>query len=169
MTPDQALAILENFQNASPADRQALCNSIALAAPVWAKQAANRDGKIVSLIKQLNTKVQALIVAVTALNGGTPVASDAPESSEPEAAAFAPPAAGERFNKDGTPMSAADAAVEDEMDAATSGQGMNPNAPPPSVVPLPFVPDDTAVEVEAAPTPQIVAPRARNGSAQPKA
>lgn len=175
MSPDQALQILANFESASPADRQAACNSIAMTTPVWAKQAFSRDQKIVKLVnemnRQFNLKIAALVTVIKSLGGAIP---DAPvaEASD-ETAQSAPGAGGERFNKDGTPMSAEDAAMEDAMDAATEGQGDNPNAPAAAAFPAAIVPDGTPVEVPvaAAPVPPIVAPppRPRNGSAQPKA
>jgi hypothetical protein len=166
MTPDQALTILNNFQNASAADRQAVFNAIAIAAPTWAKGAFSRDQKIVALLQQLNTKVQALIIAVNTLNGGS-AAPDAPDA--PAGAEAAPSSGGQRFNKDGTPMSAEDMAMEDAMDAATAGLPPNQDAPAPSAMPAAAIPDGTPVE-----TPPVVItappPRPRNGSASaPKA
>lgn len=177
MSPDQALAILANFQNASPADRQAACNSIAMTTPVWAKQAFSRDQKIVALLQQMNRefnlKLAALVTVIKSLGGAIPDAPADENEGSPEESVHAPSRGNTpRMNADGTEMTPEQAAIEDLMDSETAGMAPNPNAPPPSAMPAAVIPDGTPIEVPvaAAPVPPIVAPpRTRNGSAQPKA
>jgi hypothetical protein len=148
MTPPQAQKIIEAIKKEGATEKLvATANSIALEVPGWLMELSRRN-------RELSAKIDAMHEIIT--NAGAPPVQAAAGAPVFDTGTTVPPSAQRpasrrgqpRVNADGTPMSAADQAIEDAMDTATEGQSPNEGMSPGSV-PTPA----------AAPRPTAVAPK----------
>ncbi len=117
MNPKEAKDILENVKQNAPERLVATCNSISAETPDWVLELNSRIRKTNERIDQLLMSVKKALVTI---KGGEAVEEVASEAAESVASTPS-----RRMNKDGTEMSAEDAALEDMMDAASEGMPEN--------------------------------------------
>ena len=166
MTPEEALALIEATERNAPDRIPAACNMVARESIRWAQQSLSRDKKIYAEVAEVK---KVLMKTLAALRG---VASTDSEQQQPEASNGAPPS--RRMNADGSEMTPEEAALEDQMDAATAGMPPNASAPGPKVPfgtqPQPTVPTPTPTVQQPAPpsAPKQKNPQPNNNNA-PKA
>jgi len=179
MTPEQALALIENLKREAPDKLVQASNTLALEAARWAQQAIVRDRKIYAEVQKIN-KILMVLAKM-----GQPDAAPAAEAAEPEAEeAVAVHTNGVHAGVD--PETLKGEELERYMDAVLANEPPNASAPS---APRPFgAPaqtesnDEPLVAAEEAPAPKsegvVVVPAAAakakarvqaNNTAAPKA
>jgi len=159
MTPEQALALIENLKREAPEKLVAASNTIALEAARWAAQAIVRDKKIYAEVQEIK-KLLMQLGGVTPAD--VPVEQAAPSMNGAHAAV-----------PDVDPSTLKGEELEAYMDAILKGTPPNPNAPTPqataSTEDAPVERPEGVVVVPAAAAKAKARAAQANNTAAPKA